>query len=148
VYTLAKLLKLLLLLIVETEIKCTWLFYVKLIVQGEIIVQFHRSIVGMAMILLVDSNKMQLYKELTKQVDSMHTRMGVLGYVKWMVQVFHTPLIREILLLIEREADLMFRGRPASSLNGLRQRILNLFLQVNESFVYRARLIILMSNSI
>ncbi len=91
---------------------------------------------------------MQLYKELTKQVDSMDTRMGVLGYVKWMVQVFHTPLIREILLLIEREADLMFRGRPASSLNGLRQRILNLFLQVNQSFVYRVRLIILMSNSI
>ncbi len=53
VYTLAKLLKLLLLLIVETELKCTWLFYVKLIVQGEIIVQFHRAIVGMAMILLV-----------------------------------------------------------------------------------------------
>ncbi|CAM6049057.1 unnamed protein product [Sphagnum compactum] len=75
----------------------------------------------------------QLYKELTKRVDSMDTRMGVLGYVKWMVQVFHTPLIREILLLIEREADLMFRGRPASSLNGLRQRILNLFLQFVET---------------
>lgn len=60
----------------------------------------------------------------------MDERLGVLSYVKWTVQMFHTRLTQEILLLIEREADLMYRNRPASSLSGLRRRILDLFVQV------------------
>lgn len=73
----------------------------------------------------------QLYQALAKPIGSNDERMGVLGYVKWTVQVFSTSLTREILELIEREADLMMRGRPAKSLSGLRLRILNLFLQVD-----------------
>lgn len=72
----------------------------------------------------------QLYHALAKPVGTNDERVGVLGYVKWTVQVFNCPLTREILDLVEREADLMNRGRPARTLSGLRQRILNLFLQV------------------
>ncbi|KAG6541978.1 hypothetical protein Mapa_016615 [Marchantia paleacea] len=75
----------------------------------------------------------QLYHALAKPVGTNDERMGVLGYVKWTVQVFNCPLIREILDLVEREADLMNRGRPARTLSGLRQRILNLFLQFVET---------------
>ncbi|CAK9225627.1 unnamed protein product [Sphagnum troendelagicum] len=76
---------------------------------------------------------MNLYKALERRVESMDERMGVLGYVKWTVQVHNSPLTREILMLVEREADLMYRGRPAHSLSGLRQRILGLFVQYVET---------------
>ncbi|KAL2623525.1 hypothetical protein R1flu_003730 [Riccia fluitans] len=79
------------------------------------------------------SDLLHLYEALAKPVGSNDDRMGVLGYVKWTVQVFNCPLTREILDLIEREADLMNRGRRARTLSGLRQRILNLFLEFVET---------------
>ncbi|BFI17284.1 IQ and ubiquitin-like domain-containing protein [Marchantia polymorpha subsp. ruderalis] len=79
------------------------------------------------------SDLMHLYHALAKPVGTNDERVGVLGYVKWTVQVFNCPLTREILDLVEREADLMNRGRPARTLSGLRQRILNLFLQFVET---------------
>lgn len=39
-------------------------------------------------------------------------------------------MTKELIQLIEREADLMYRNRPTKSLQGLRQRILDLFLKV------------------
>jgi hypothetical protein len=83
--------------------------------------------------ILGDGLRLQLYKALERRVESMDERMGVLGYVKWTVQVHDSPLTREILMLVEREADLMYRGRPAHSLSGLRQRILSLFVQVQNT---------------
>jgi nucleotide-binding universal stress UspA family protein len=83
--------------------------------------------------ILGDGLRLQLYKALERRVESMDERMGVLGYVKWTVQVHNSPLTREILMLVEREADLMYRGRPAHSLSGLRQRILGLFVQVQNT---------------
>lgn len=41
-------------------------------------------------------------------------------------------LIQEIIALIEREADMLTRGRPDSSLEGLRQRLNNLYLNFIE----------------
>ncbi|CAM6099145.1 unnamed protein product [Calypogeia fissa] len=79
------------------------------------------------------SDLKNLYHALAKPSGTNDERMGVLGYVKWTVQVFNTMLTREILELIEREADLMMRGRPSKSLSGLRLRILNLFLQFVET---------------
>ncbi|OAE25368.1 hypothetical protein AXG93_4620s1830 [Marchantia polymorpha subsp. ruderalis] len=81
----------------------------------------------------VSKSERELYHALAKPVGTNDERVGVLGYVKWTVQVFNCPLTREILDLVEREADLMNRGRPARTLSGLRQRILNLFLQFVET---------------
>ncbi|KAG0569539.1 hypothetical protein KC19_6G098100 [Ceratodon purpureus] len=78
----------------------------------------------------------QLYLELEKKVDSMDDRMAILGYVKWTVQVFDTALTRELLNLIQREADLMYRGRSAKSISGLRQRILHRFYRFVEDPQY------------
>ncbi|EFJ36723.1 flagellar associated protein 253 [Selaginella moellendorffii] len=79
------------------------------------------------------SDLMHLYTALGKEVTNIDERMAVLGYVKWTVQEFTNPLTKEILLLIEREADLMYRNRPAKSLVGLRHRILALFLHFIET---------------
>lgn len=66
----------------------------------------------------------------------MDDRMAILGYVKWTLQVFDTPLTREILNLIQREADLMYRGRSAKSISGLRLRILHRFFTFVEDPQY------------
>lgn len=70
--------------------------------------------------------------------------MAVLGYVKWTVQVYDHPLTREILLLIQREADLMYRGRSARSISGLRRRIEHLFLQVITSNIQNIKWMLLL----
>uniref|UniRef100_A0A7I4C204 IQ motif and ubiquitin-like domain-containing protein n=1 Tax=Physcomitrium patens TaxID=3218 RepID=A0A7I4C204_PHYPA len=57
-------------------------------------------------------------------------RAGELG------QVFDTVLTREILNLIQREADLMYRGRSAKSISGLRKRILHRFWAFVEDPLY------------
>ena len=53
--------------------------------------------------------------------------------VKWTVKEFDCNLTRSIVELIDREADLLNRGRAESSLDGLRKRLLNLFLQFIET---------------
>lgn len=60
-------------------------------------------------------------------------RLDVLLHVKWTVKEFDCNLTRELVSLIDREADMLNRGRNERSLQGLRQRIANLFLQFEET---------------
>lgn len=60
---------------------------------------------------------------------SIDERLDVLLHVKWTVKEFDCPLTRDIVELIDREADLLNRGRKDGTLAPLRQRTANLFLQ-------------------
>ena len=75
---------------------------------------------------------MELYNGLATPL-LVDERLDVLLNVKWTVQEFDCPLSRDIVELCDREADLLNRGRSASSVEGLRKRILNLFLQFIET---------------
>lgn len=55
------------------------------------------------------------------------TRLDLLLNIKYTVKEFDGALIKEIVTLIDREADMLGRGRPNSSLEGLRARLKNLF---------------------
>ena len=55
-------------------------------------------------------------------------RLMVLLHVKWTVKEFSSPLTADIVTLIDREADLLHRGRSKGSLVGLRRRVANRFL--------------------
>jgi hypothetical protein len=55
-------------------------------------------------------------------------RLEILLKLKWEIKVFDSALTRELNDLIDREADMLNRKRPASSLVGLRKRISWLFL--------------------
>ena len=59
---------------------------------------------------------------------SVDERLDVLLHVKWTVTEFDCPLTRDVVQLIDREADMLNRGRSEKSLTGLRRRLLNLFL--------------------
>jgi hypothetical protein len=72
---------------------------------------------------------MDLYNGLRLPLLSVDERLDVLLHVKWTVKEFDCNLTREIVELIDREADLLNRGRAESSLSGLRKRLANLFLQ-------------------
>merc|ERR1711871_306554 len=61
------------------------------------------------------------------------TRLDVLLHVKWTVKEFDCNLTRELVDLIDREADMLNRGRPEKSFVGLRRRMANLFLQFIET---------------
>ncbi|KAI9222112.1 hypothetical protein BC828DRAFT_379237 [Blastocladiella britannica] len=61
--------------------------------------------------------------------SSVDARLHALLQVKNVVKEFDCPLSREIIQLINREGDLLCRGRDGPCLDGLRQRILSLFLQ-------------------
>jgi len=69
-----------------------------------------------------------LYKGLTNPRLTPVERTDVLLNVKYAVKEFDCQLTREIVELIEREDDLMRRGRSERSLSGLRKRIAQLFL--------------------
>merc|ERR1712013_834613 len=56
-------------------------------------------------------------------------RLDVLLHVKWTVKEFDCNLTREIVDLIDREADMLNRGRPEKAFAGLRKRLSNLVLQ-------------------
>lgn len=60
-------------------------------------------------------------------------RLDVLLQVKWCLKEFDCDLTREAISLIDREADLLSRGRSQTSLGGLRRRLLALFLQFAET---------------
>lgn len=60
-------------------------------------------------------------------------RLDVLLHVKWTVKEFDCNLTREIVDLIEREADLVNRGRSQKLLEGLRKRISSSFLTFIET---------------
>uniref|UniRef100_A0A7S1J067 IQ motif and ubiquitin-like domain-containing protein n=1 Tax=Eutreptiella gymnastica TaxID=73025 RepID=A0A7S1J067_9EUGL len=76
---------------------------------------------------------LDLYNGLQLKVLSVDERLDILLHVKWSVKEFECPLTREIVELIDREADLLNRGRKDKSLEGLRKRMSNLFLQFCET---------------
>ena len=64
---------------------------------------------------------------------SLRDRLDVLLHVKWTVKEFDCNLTRDIVDLIDREADLLRRSRPESSLSGLRRRLRDAFLRFIET---------------
>ena len=60
-------------------------------------------------------------------------RLDVLLHIKWTVKEFDCNLTRDIVELIDREADMLNRGRSEASLTGLRKRLANLYLQFIET---------------
>merc|ERR1712194_61504 len=72
---------------------------------------------------------LDLYNGLIFPMLSIDERLDVLLHVKWTVKEFDCNLSRDIVELIDREADMLNRGRSASSFSGLRKRLANLFLQ-------------------
>eukprot|EP00742_Colponemidia_sp_Colp-10_P021632 GILJ01025399.1.p1 GENE.GILJ01025399.1~~GILJ01025399.1.p1 ORF type:complete len:168 (+),score=22.85 GILJ01025399.1:3-506(+) len=74
-----------------------------------------------------------LYNGLQLTGLSNDERLDVLMHVKWTVKEFECILSREITELIDRESDLLNRGRKDGTLTGLRQRLSNLFLQFVET---------------
>jgi len=71
---------------------------------------------------------MDLYNGLRLPFLSTDERLDVLLHTKWTVKEFDCNLTREIVDLIDREADMLNRGRSEISLEGLRKRLSNLFL--------------------
>ena len=76
---------------------------------------------------------MDLYNGLKLPYLSIDERLDVLLHTKWTVREFDCNLTREIVDLIDREADMLNRGRSVASLEGLRKRLANLFLQFIET---------------
>ena len=76
---------------------------------------------------------MQLYNGLKLPLLTTDERLDVLLHVKWTVKEFDCNLTREVVELVDREADLLNRGRSVASLEGLRKRLANLFLQFVET---------------
>ena len=76
---------------------------------------------------------MQLYNGLNLPMLTIDERLDVLLHVKWTVKEFDCNLTREIVDLIDREADLLNRGRNPRVLEGLRKRISSLFLTFIET---------------
>ncbi|GMF66302.1 unnamed protein product [Phytophthora lilii] len=76
---------------------------------------------------------MDLYHGLRTPLSSVDERLDMLLHIKWTVQEFDCALTRELVELIDREADMLSRGRKEKSLEGLRKRLTNLFLQFIET---------------
>jgi len=76
---------------------------------------------------------MDLYSGLRLPLLTVDERLDVLLHVKWTVKEFDCNLTREVVDLIDREADMLNRGRPEKSFTGLRKRLSNLFLQFIET---------------
>jgi len=70
-----------------------------------------------------------LYKALKYEGTTVDERIEILLILKQTVKEFNCQLTQDLITLIDREADLLNRGRPESSLKGLRKRIETLFLQ-------------------
>ncbi|KAJ9533131.1 hypothetical protein QJQ45_018218 [Haematococcus lacustris] len=76
---------------------------------------------------------MQLYNGLNLPLLTVDERLDVLLHVKWTAKEFDCNLTRELVELIDREADLLNRGRSPKMLEGLRKRISSLFLTFVET---------------
>jgi len=76
---------------------------------------------------------MELYNGLMLPLLTVDERLDVLLHVKWTVKEFDCNLSRDVVELIDREADMLNRGRSEASLQGLRKRLANLFLQFIET---------------
>lgn len=78
---------------------------------------------------------LDIYEALATPVTggtSIEARLEILLNAKWKVLEFDTGLTRDICDLIDREADLLNRGRSVASMDKLRKRLLNLFLEFLE----------------
>ena len=62
---------------------------------------------------------MELYNGLKMPFLSIDERLDILLHVKWTVNEFDCSLTREIVDLIDREADMLNRGRSEKSLEGI-----------------------------
>lgn len=82
---------------------------------------------------------LDLYIALEAPIAVVEERLDVLLYVKWAVKEFNCQLSRDISDLVDREADLLNRGRAVSSMSKLRVRLLNLFLQFIENPEFNPR---------
>mmetsp|Transcript_22967 Transcript_22967/g.38300 ORF Transcript_22967/g.38300 Transcript_22967/m.38300 type:complete len:425 (-) Transcript_22967:2216-3490(-) len=71
--------------------------------------------------------------------DTTDQRLDVLLNVKWTVKEMDSPLTREIMDLVDREADLLNRGRAPKSMESLRTRLSNLFLRFLENPQFNPR---------
>jgi hypothetical protein len=74
-----------------------------------------------------------LYKSLDRKPDDIESRLEILLKIRFITRSRNTQLTQEIDELINREADILNRGRPESSLEGLRKRLSVLFLEFIES---------------
>lgn len=63
----------------------------------------------------------------------------VCACVQWTVREFDDPLTRDIADLVDREADLLNRGRSLKSMDRLRVRLNNLVLQFLDNPKYNPR---------
>ncbi|XP_035521403.1 IQ and ubiquitin-like domain-containing protein [Morone saxatilis] len=70
-----------------------------------------------------------LYNNINQSTDSQDQRLSVLMKLKHTVNEHKCQLTREIVDLIDREVDLMFRNLNTKDLEGLKRRISTLFLQ-------------------
>jgi len=87
---------------------------------------------------------LDLYDALNKPISlavagAVDARLDVLLHVKWTVLEFNTPLTKDIADLADREGDLLSRGRPLKSMERLRTRLTNLFLEFLETPKYNPR---------
>ena len=71
--------------------------------------------------------------------NNIDERLDCLLHVKWTVQEFDSPLTKDIADLADREADLLSRGRPLKSVEKLRTRMCNLFLEFIEDPKFNPR---------
>mmetsp|Transcript_8776 Transcript_8776/g.13000 ORF Transcript_8776/g.13000 Transcript_8776/m.13000 type:complete len:530 (-) Transcript_8776:22-1611(-) len=76
---------------------------------------------------------MDLYHSLNTTNVSVDERLDVLLHVKWTVKEFDCILTRDIVELIDREGDMLNRGRSDRAMEGMRKRLSNLFLQFIET---------------
>lgn len=74
-----------------------------------------------------------LYAGLVAPDTPVPDRLELLTHVRETVGEFDCPLTREIIGLVDREADMLHRGRPAGSFAGSRQRLKGLFLTFCEA---------------
>lgn len=92
---------------------------------------------------------LDLYRSLCKPLASVNDRLEILLNVKWTVKESLPPnsghaqsslFTKDLIDLVDREADLLNRGRPFHSMDSLRTRIANLFLQYIESPQFNPRI--------
>lgn len=77
-----------------------------------------------------------LYIALSATNLDIKTRLQVLLHVKFTVSEFSGEISKDIIGLVEREADLMARGREEHSITGLRSRLKHLFLRFIQTIEY------------
>jgi hypothetical protein len=63
---------------------------------------------------------MLMQRWIFKQMQRVDERLDVLLHVKWTVKEYNTKLSKDLTELIDREADLLNRGRSDQALEGLR----------------------------